>query len=50
MAKQKSSGSSGKPKNLSELLDYIGDAAREHDPVTLGDIMDAVGRRSFGPL
>lgn len=38
------------PKNLEELLDRIGTAAEETDPVTLDAILDEVGRRSFGPL
>lgn len=36
--------------NLEELLDRIEEAAQEEDPVTIGEILDFVGRRSFGPL
>lgn len=38
------------PKNLEELLDRIGDAVRDRDEISLGMILDEVGRRSFGPL
>lgn len=38
------------PHNLEELLDRLGDAAREHDPVSLDMILDELGRRSFGPI
>ena len=37
-------------KNLEQLLDRICEAPDEKDRVTLGAILDAVGRRSFGPL
>lgn len=36
-------------RSLGELLDRI-EAAVESDSVSLGDILDQVGRRSFGPL
>jgi len=38
------------PKNLNELLDRFDEAAEESEKVSLDVIMDAVGRRSFGPL
>lgn len=38
------------PRNLEELLDRIGDAARDRDEVSLDMILDEIGRRSFGPL
>lgn len=38
------------PKNLEEVLDRVSEAADENDPVTMGQILDMVGRRSFGPL
>ena len=38
------------PKNLIELLDKIRACADEDDKVSLDQIMEAVGRRSFGPL
>jgi len=38
------------PKNLNDLLDKIRDTADGGDRVSLDEIMDAVGRRSFGPL
>lgn len=43
-------GHSDEPHNLEQLLDRIEEAAEEEDPVTLGEILDFVGRRSFGPL
>lgn len=38
------------PTSLEQLLDRIGEAAAERDQVPLEAILDAVGRRSFGPL
>jgi hypothetical protein len=38
------------PKSLIELLDRIGEVADEREEPSFEDIMDAVGRRSFGPL
>lgn len=38
------------PKSLNELLDRIDEAADESEEVSMNEIMDAVGRRSFGPL
>lgn len=39
----------GEIRNLEELLDRIIDSASSRE-VTLDDIMDIIGRRSFGPL
>jgi hypothetical protein len=36
--------------NLEELLEQIEKAKKEGDPVSLESIVNAVGRRSFGPL
>ncbi len=38
------------PKSLSELLDRIDEVAGEHEEVSMEQVMEAVGRRSFGPL
>jgi len=38
------------PKSLNELLDRIGEVAEEHEEVSMEQVMEAVGRRSFGPL
>lgn len=38
------------PANLQQLLDRIGQSAAGREQVCLGMIVDAVGRRSFGPL
>lgn len=35
---------------LEQLLDRIGETTREGDRVTLGEILEEVGSRSFGPL
>lgn len=35
---------------LEELLDLIGEAAQDKSEVSLDEILDVVGRRSFGPL
>lgn len=40
----------GDPHNLEQLLDRIGDAARDTEQVSLARILNEVGRRSFGPL
>ena len=45
-----SDGSNQPPTDLEELLDRIEDAAQEDEPVSVRDILDEVGRRSFGPL
>jgi hypothetical protein len=36
--------------NLEQLLDRIGKATQDDDRVSLGAVLDVVGRRSFGPL
>lgn len=36
--------------NLEQLLDRINEAARGHERVSVGGILELVGRRSFGPL
>ena len=41
---------SGTPKNLDELLDRLEGAAKEEERLSLDRILDAVGRRSFGPI
>lgn len=38
------------PKTVTELLDRFNEAAEDREKVSLDDLMDAVGRRSFGPL
>ena len=38
------------PSDLSELLDVIEDVAGENREVSFGQLYDAVGHRSFGPL
>lgn len=38
------------PENLQQLLDRIDTAHSEHEKVSLGAIIEAVGSRSFGPL
>jgi hypothetical protein len=41
---------SQEPTNLEQLLDRIAEAARDRDQVSLGEIVESVGRKSFGPL
>lgn len=41
---------SSAPKTLGETLDRLAGAARNHDRVSVDDMMEAIGRRSFGPL
>lgn len=44
-------GNNQEPTSLEELLDEIEEAAdQDNDQVTLDDILNVVGRRSFGPL
>lgn len=38
------------PSDLSELLDVIEDVAEKNHEVSFGQVYDAVGHRSFGPL
>jgi hypothetical protein len=42
--------SGGNISSMAELLDRLDTAARRHDPTSIGDVMDEVGHRSFGPL
>ena len=41
---------SSAPKTLGETLDRLAGAARSRDRVSLDDMMEALGHRSFGPL
>lgn len=43
-------GKNQKLTNLEQLLDRLDEAAQKADPVSLRVLLDAVGRRSFGPL
>lgn len=36
--------------DLEDMLDRMEEAAQEKEQVSLGDVLDAIGRRSFGPL
>ena len=36
--------------NLEELLDQIAEVAGDREQIALNTIVEAVGRRSFGPL
>ena len=38
------------PRNLEELLDRIADAAQGRESVTVGNMVQEIGRQSFGPL
>ncbi len=38
------------PKSLNELLDRIAKVAEEHEEISMEQVMEAVGRRSFGPI
>lgn len=44
------SGQTHKPSDLNELLDVIEDVAGKNSEVSFGQLYDAVGHRSFGPL
>lgn len=39
-----------KVASLAEVLDRVQSAAQKNDPVTMEEVMDAIGKRSFGPL
>lgn len=39
-----------KPTNISEMLDAIEEAASDKTTITFDDVLDAAGRRSFGPF
>lgn len=41
---------SGPPDNLEAMLDLLQDVASSEEAVAVGDVLDAIGRRSFGPL
>ena len=53
-AAQDSSASKGtggdNVRSVSDLLDRVEEAADAHDPASLGDVLDIIGHRSFGPL
>lgn len=36
--------------SVNELLDRIDEAADRHEPTSIGDVLDTVGHRSFGPV
>lgn len=36
--------------HITDLLDHLQEAAKQNDAMTLGDILDAAGHRSFGPM
>ncbi len=38
------------PKSLHEMIDRLEDTAEKDDRITLGMVVDALGRRSFAPL
>lgn len=38
------------PDNLEDMLDLLRDIAAEDDTVTVGKVLDTIGRRSFGPV
>lgn len=38
------------PKNLEQVLDRIDLAARDRSQVSLGEVMEEIGHRSFGPV
>lgn len=43
-------GGDQESNDLNQLLDRIDDSATDNEHVTVEEILDAVGRRSFGPL
>lgn len=47
-----SGGADAQPevRSVAELLDRVDAAAQQHEPTSLGDVLDTVGNRSFGPL
>ncbi|GHE21860.1 exopolysaccharide biosynthesis protein [Halomonas urumqiensis] len=43
-------GESDTPQHLAELLDRLGHAGQQKSSVSLGAILDSIGRRSFAPF
>ena len=39
-----------KIKNIGELLEAVEQAVKKDDDLSLGDVLDSIGHRSFGPL
>ncbi len=37
------------PHSVGEILDCLDEVADEHEKVSIGDILDAIGNRSYGP-
>lgn len=37
------------PHSVGEILDCLDEVAKEHRKVSIGDILDAIGNRSYGP-
>jgi len=38
------------PQSVGEILDCLDKAAQENDTVSIGDVLDAIGNRSYGPF
>ncbi len=38
------------PEDLEGMLDLLRDTAADNDAVAIGDVLDSIGRRSFGPV
>ncbi|AKM10687.1 exopolysaccharide biosynthesis protein [Croceicoccus naphthovorans] len=38
------------PHSVCEILDCLDEVADEHDKVSVGDVLDAIGSRSYGPF
>jgi len=38
------------PQSVCDILDCLDDVAKEHNEVSIGDVLDAIGNRSYGPF
>jgi hypothetical protein len=48
--RQDHNGVDGQPQNLQDMLNRLEDRTQTQDEVSLGAMLEAVGRRSFGPV
>ena len=47
--KPTSSSNSGELRSVADILDKLREVADKHDKVSIGDMLDAIGDRSYGP-
>jgi hypothetical protein len=47
---QQDGGETGEVRSVADILDKLRDLAEQHDRVTIGATLEAMGKRSFGPF